>query len=273
MKPVRTVDRALTILFAVARSDEPIGLSELGRTLSLDKATVLRLLATLEKFGLVQQNPSNKRYSIGPNVGSLVSSWRGDLRDVARPFLKALLRRTNETVCLVSPRGMERVYLDMLSGTHELSVIPAIGSAVPIHAGASGKVLLAYSPDEFVDEVISVSGLKPVNEVPGVTDPAKLRRLLREIRKQGYHFSVGDVVAGSAALAAPIFNAESQIVGCVVIRGPSVRLTREKLPELGPLARATADSVSHALGWAARPDAAPQLLASTAAERHAARPQ
>lgn len=272
MKPVRTVERALTILFAVAKSDEPIGLSELGRSLSLDKATVLRLLGTLDKFGLVQQNPANKRYSVGPNIGHLVNSWRGDLRDVARPFMKALLRRTNETVCLVCPRGMERIYLDMLPGTHELSVIPAIGSAVPIHAGASGKVLLAYSPDEFVEEVIAASGLRPVNEVPSVTDPAKLRRLLRDIRKQGYYFSVGDVVAGSAAVAAPIFNADGQVVGCVVIRGPSVRLSRDKLMELAPLARAGADDISHALGWR-RAMVAPQLLAAAASERHGARPQ
>jgi DNA-binding IclR family transcriptional regulator len=272
MKPVRTVERALTILFAVAKSDEPIGLSELGRTLSLDKATVLRLLATLDTFGLVQQNPSNKRYAIGPNVGLLVNAWRGDLRELARPFLKALLRRTNETVCLVCPRGLERVYLDMLPGTHELSVIPAIGSAVPIYAGASGKVLLAYSPEDFVEEVIAVSGLKPVNEVAGVTDPAKLRRLLREIRKQGTYFSVGDVVAGSAAVAAPIFSAEDQVVGCVVIRGPSVRLTRDKLPEVAPLARATADDISRALGWG-RALAAPPELAAAASERVGARPQ
>lgn len=273
MKPVRTVERALTILFAVAKSDEPIGLSELGRSLSLDKATVLRLLGTLDKFGLVQQNPANKRYSIGPNVGMLVKSWRGDLREIARPFLKTLLRRTNETVCLVCPRGMERIYLDMLPGTHELSVIPAIGSAVPIHAGASGKVLLAYSPEEFVEEVIATSGLKPVNPAfPSVTDPAKLRRLLRDIRKQGYYFSVGDVVDGSAAVAAPIFNAESQTVGCVVIRGPSVRLTRERLAELGPMARAGADDISHALGWG-RTLATPPLLAVAASERQGARPQ
>lgn len=273
MKSVRTVERALTILFAVAKSDEPVGLSELGRSLSLDKATVLRLLGTLDKFGLVQQNPANKRYSVGPNVGMLVNSWRGDLRETARPFLKALLRRTNETVCLVCPRGMERIYLDMLPGTHELSVIPAIGSAVPIHAGASGKVLLAHSPDEFVEEVIAASGLKPVNnDFPSVTDPAKFRRLLRDIRKQGYYFSVGDVIVGSAAVAAPIFNAESLVVGCVVVRGPSVRLTRERLAELGPVARAGADEISHALGWG-RAMVASQLLAASASERAGARPQ
>jgi IclR family acetate operon transcriptional repressor len=161
----------------------------------------------------------------------------------------------------------------MLPGTHELSVIPAIGSAVPIHAGASGKVLLAFSPEEFVEEVIVVSGLKPVNEqFPSVTDPAKLRRLLRDIRKQGYYFSVGDVVLGSAAVAAPIFNAENQVIGCVVIRGPSVRLTRERLVELAPLARAGADDISHALGWG-RALVAPQLLAAAASERAGARPQ
>jgi DNA-binding IclR family transcriptional regulator len=249
MKPVRTVERALTILFAVAKSDEPVGLSELSRSLHLDKATVLRLLATLETFGLVHQNPTSKRYTTGAGIGALVSSWRGDLREIARPFLKSLLRRTNETVCLVCPRGMERIYVDILPGTHELSVIPAVGSAVPIHAGASGKVLLAYSPESFVEEVIAVGGLKPVNDVAGVTDPVKLRRLLRDIRKQGYHSSVGDVVAGSAALAAPVFNAEDEVVACVNIRGPSVRLTREKLAELAPLAKATADDISRALGW------------------------
>lgn len=248
MKTVRSVERALAILFAVARSDEPATLSELARAVSLDKATTLRLLMTLEAAGVVKQDPVSKRYAPGPTIGSLAASWRNDLREAARPYLKTLWRQTGETIGLVSPRGMERVYVDMLVGTHELSIVPVIGSAVPIHAGASGKVLLAFSSLEWVEQVIEVTGLKPVNAA-GVSDPMKLRKILEDVRRQGYAISIGDVVTGSAALAAPVFDRDGEIAASVVIRGPEIRLTRQKLQDLSPLAVETGEQISRALGW------------------------
>jgi DNA-binding IclR family transcriptional regulator len=273
MKPVRSVERALTILSLMAKSDEPIGVSDLSRSVSIDKATVLRLLATLEGFGLVQQDATTRRYFLGPNVALLATSWRLDLREVARPFLKSLWRQTSETVCLVCPRGLDRIYVDIFPGTHVLSVVPAVGSAVPIHAGASGKVLLAYSPEDWVAQVIDATRLKPLTSV-GITAPAELYRELHEVRRRGFGYSSGDVTQGTAAVAAPIFNRQGEILAAVVVRGPTVRLTEDKLIELGPRVREIGEQISAMLGFSgvlankSRP--APKSVA-TAPHRRSAR--
>ncbi|MEQ8195924.1 MAG: IclR family transcriptional regulator, partial [Rhodospirillales bacterium] len=248
MKPVRSVERAIAILFLVVQSDRPMGLSEISRAIGLDKATALRLLSTLAHAKLVQQDPITRRYMPGANVSRLYSSWRSDLRHISRPHLESLLRQVQESVCLVCPRGTERVTIDALAAAHELCVVPSIGSAVPIYAGASGRVLMAFTHESERERIIKITGLRSV--VPGrPIDRKTYLPQLEDVRKQGYAFSIGDVTPGSSAISAPVFDADSNIVATVVVRGPQTRLMEQELIKIAPLVMKTADNISQELGY------------------------
>jgi DNA-binding IclR family transcriptional regulator len=186
MKTVRSVERAVSILFLVAQNDRPLGLSEISRSVGLDKATTLRLLTTLEGSNLIQQDIATRRYLLGGAVNQLSGAWRNDLRQISRPYLKALWRETNETVCLACPRGLERVYVEILPSMHELSDVPAIGRAYPIQVGAAGAVLMAHAAEAEVEHILRR------NDLPTAPDSAEVRRLRKEwkaARQQGYAFS------------------------------------------------------------------------------------
>ena len=245
MKTVRSVERAISILFLVVRNDQPMGLSEISRGVGLDKATTLRLLTTLEGANLIQQDASTRRYLLGAAVNQLSGTWRNDLRQTARPYLKELWRNTQETVCLACPRGLERAYVEILPAMHELSDVPAIGRAYPIHVGAAGAVLMAYLSRAEIEHIVQNYQLA---DYAGDTDWQRQRKTWSDARRQGYAYAIGHPNKGSAAIAAPVFDRDGEIVAAVVIRGPHVRLTRDKLISLAPDVKETAARVSEALG-------------------------
>jgi len=246
MKTVRSVERAISILFLVAQNDRPMGLSEISRSVGLDKATTLRLLTTLEGSSLIQQDTATRRYLLGGGVNQLSGAWRNDLRQLSRPYLKALWRDTNETVCLACPRGLERVYVEILPSMHELSDVPAIGRAYPIHVGAAGIVLMAHIAEAEVEHILHQSDPQVATDSP---EWKRLRRAWKAARQQGYAFSIGNPNQGSSAIAAPVFDRDGEIVAAAVVRGPDVRLTREKLIQIAPAVRNTAARISEALGY------------------------
>ena len=249
MKLVKSVQRAISVLFVVTQSEEPLGLSEIARRIGLDKATVLRLLATLEDSKLVQKDPINKNYSGGANLSRLSNSWPNDIRQVCGPYLRALSQVVNETVCLNCPRDLERICIESLPAQNqELTVVPNIGTANPIYAGASGKVLMAYMSPQEADRVIEMTNLKPVTDI-GITDRKLLLKHLELVRERGFDYSIGDVTVGASALAAPIFGTDQQIVAALTVRGPEIRMTESKMKQLAPSIIKFADDISAELGF------------------------
>lgn len=248
VKLVRSVDRAIKILVLVAQADEPIGLSEISRVTQIDKATALRLLSTLEASSLVKRDFTTRRYGPGHNIWRLASYWRNDLRTASRPHLEALRRATEETISLVCPRGLERVVIDALAAPHELCVVPVLGSALPVYTGASGKVIMAYMPDEERNRVIELTNLKPVNPATP-TDRRSYLAVIEDVRRKGYAVSSGDVTVGASAIAAPIFDAAGKIAAIVSVRGPDVRMSAERMKQIAPLVVEKAQDISQELGF------------------------
>ena len=249
MKTVQSVQRAISVLFVVTQSDRPLGLSEIARRINLDKATVLRFLATLEASKLVQKDPVTKNYSGGANLSKLSNSWRNDIRQACGPYLRALSEKVNETVCLICPRDLERICIESIPAQNqELTVVPTIGTANPIYAGASGKVLMAYMTPQDADRVIEQTGLKPVTNI-GITDRKLLFNHLESVRERGYDYSINDVTPGASALASPIFGPDKQIVAALTVRGPEVRMSIAKMKQMAPWLIQTADKISSELGY------------------------
>lgn len=245
MATVRSVERAINILFMISRADQPLGLSEISRATNIDKATVLRLLSTLEASKLVQRDTNSRKYNLGSGIWHMSSSWRSDLKSVAKPILESLRLATEESVSLVCRSGMERIVIMALAASQELRVVPSMSRVLPIYAGASGKVLMANLTDEECERIIKETSLKPVNE-KSITDRTVFLGQLAEVRKLGYAYSIGDVTMGAAAVAAPVFD-NTGIIAAVSLRGPEVRMPYERIQQLAPLVIESAKSISREL--------------------------
>ncbi|MFC1664815.1 IclR family transcriptional regulator [Pseudomonadota bacterium] len=248
MKTVRSVERAISILFLVCQSDRPLRLADISRGVSLDKATTLRLLNTLVGQKLVQQETDTRRYLPGSDISRLHSFWGSDLRNVSRPHLEKLLHDVEETVCLITPRGYERVCIDALQPDRELRIVAAIGKALPIHTGASGRVLMAYKSPEEVENILDDFPLAAFTEHTTTSRQVYLQQLIK-VKDQGYAFSVSDVTDGSSALAAPVMDQTGNITAVIAIRGPEMRLTREKGTQLLGRLKQTTSAITTELSY------------------------
>ena len=248
---VRSVDRAAALLIALGDSQGEAGVTELARRLGLHKSTASRLLATLQKRGLVEQDGETGKYRLGLVVIRLAERAERtlDLRGIAMPELERLARLTHETT------GHGVLDRDMLltvaqaDGPNLVAVGDWTGRAVPLHSVASGKVLLAALAEREVLRIVR-RGLAACTERTIVELEPLLEELAR-VRRRGYATALGEYDIGLNAIAAPVHDARGQVIGAVDVRGPAFRLTPGRVPELAARARETAAAISVRLGGTA----------------------
>ena len=243
MKTNRSVERAVAILIYVCQSDRPLGLTEISNGTGLDKATVLRFLNTLANQDMVRYQPENRRYLPGAGIYNF---WPSEIRKICRPHLEKLLDRTQETVCLITPRGGQRVCVDALEPDRELRIVAAVGRQLPIHAGASGRVFMAQKNDKQIDKILEDDDMTPLT-VNSVSDKQTYRAQLHEVKTNGFAHNLGEVALDTSAIAAPVFDAIGNTAAAVVLRGPGSRIATTDIGTLSKLVMATASDISREL--------------------------
>lgn len=242
---VQSLERALAILDQLCHGEQPTGVTEFARKLRLAKSTVHRLLATLERAGFVVRTADTK-YRLGLKFWEMGCAAIRELnvREVARPVMETLARRTGETVHLSVWDQGEVIYIDKVDGTNPIRVHSTIGGRAPAHATASGLALLAHQKAATQAGVLRRS-LRRFTERT-ITAPRRLQHRLEEIRREGYAFSVGAWHPGSAGVAAPIGSHAGSVVAALSVAGPAERIVT-RVPELGRMVRAAAEEISRAL--------------------------
>jgi DNA-binding IclR family transcriptional regulator len=151
LQALTSIEKAVDVLFHLHAASAPVGVTQLGRAVGLPKSSVHRLLASLARRGLVQQDA---RGGYEPGVGLVALGLGGQGRDplviAARRALESEAAATDETVFLVAMRARRLVVLDKAEGTGFLRASPQVGSTVPVHATAVGKLFLAFGDAPLV---------------------------------------------------------------------------------------------------------------------------
>jgi DNA-binding IclR family transcriptional regulator len=247
--PVQSVDRAAAILEILARDGEA-GVTEVARELGVHKSTASRLLAALDRRELVTQDAARGRFRLGIGIVRLAgAAARGlDVVQESRPVCRSLARQVGETVNIAVLSGRDALYLDQVAGPAALSPHNWAGQAVPLHATSDGKVLLAYLPEDEVAGHL-VPPLRRFTDHTIVT-PAAFARVLAEVRQRGYATAVEELEDGLTAVAAPVRNAEGNVIASISASGPSFRIPDERIAGLAGSVRRAAAEISRRLGWA-----------------------
>jgi DNA-binding IclR family transcriptional regulator len=247
---VQVLDRAVALLRAISEHPQPLNAFELAKLCGLNRTTAWRILITLEQNGVVERDAITQRYRIGYTLGRLAAAAdQGPLVRLARPLLQELASAAREQVSLGVPHHFGWTYIDHVQPADGPPVPRWIGPSGPLHATASGKLFLALLPPAERAAV-----LPPKLERFTEFTPRSLKDLepeLDTIREQGFATSFGEHSELSSAVCAGVLDASGRPVAIVDIWGPSQRLTHERLRELGPQLRATADDLAARLRDAA----------------------
>ena len=246
---VQSIDRAVMILrcFDVKRPE--LGISELSRLTGLSTSTVHRLMTSLVENELVRQT-THRRYSLGPLVVQLGRSGGlpTALLDVALAVAKPLCEEVDETVGIheLLPNG-QRAVIGQVESRQELRrTYTEFGVPLPLPHGAPGKAMLAHLPAERREWWLA----RPIDPATPSTiaDPDALREQLGEIRERGWAYSDAERTTGIRAVAAPVLDHTGAVVGALGLSVPTIRMSPERVQELGARIRDAAQEVSKGLG-------------------------
>jgi DNA-binding IclR family transcriptional regulator len=246
---VQSVDRAVTILELLASRGEG-GVTELAGHLGVHKSTAFRLVAALERRGLVEQIDGRGKYRLGTGILRLAgaSTSRLDLVQESRAVTKSLAQRTGETVNVAVLSDGAALYVDQVAGSSALQPHNWVGQRIPLHATSNGKALLsALEPDDVAREAPTLAAYTPNT----ITAAEALTRELDEVRRRGYAMAVDELEIGLSAVAAPIRNSHGEVIASLSVSGPTFRMGTRKLVQLADAVAQAAWEVSVRLGCVA----------------------
>jgi DNA-binding IclR family transcriptional regulator len=247
-----SVSTSIRLLKAFSEERHEIGISDLAKRLGVAKSTVHRLAVTLVADGMLEQNPDSGRYRLGMalfSLGSLVRR-RMTMSNEARPLLRELREKVNETVHLAVLDGSEIMYVFNLESTQAIRMRSDVGVRKPAYCTAEGQVMLAFQPPEVVARV--VNGGLAARTPQTVTDPESLKKVLDGVRARGCAIEDEESELGMRCIAAPLRNDAGEVVAAVGLAGPVSRLSKKALATFVPHVIETAAAISARLGHRGR---------------------
>lgn len=243
-----SVKNALRLLQAFTLDTPERKVTELASSLGLGKSTVCRLLSTLESEGFVMKDPESKRYKLGLSVlqlNTIVNSTL-EINRESQPILERLTDETGETAHIAIRDGFSVVYINRTECPSPVEILSHIGRQNPMHCTSSGKVLLAYDRNGWVDRYLE-KGLKSYTKKT-VTDAKKLRETLKSVHENGYDVSNGEFIEGVTSISAPIRNYLGQVVYAVSVVGPTNRMKASESGIIYKVKKAAHD-ISERIGY------------------------
>lgn len=245
-RTIQSVDRAAALLKEIANSRRPPTLAELALRTGLNRSTAWRLLATMDRHGLVERDPVSQRYGVGYAILQISAAGGHDsLVRRARPALERLANTTGETASLAIAKRFELVYVDQIEAPSVMSP-NWLGRPAPLHATSSGKAFLAWLPDAERDALLASSRLKRFTNTT-ITRRSMLEQQLRDVRERGYSVCIGELEETLFGASAAVLDSRKRPVAIVSVWGPEHRVPRTRLAEVGTEAVRATEAIAHLL--------------------------
>jgi DNA-binding IclR family transcriptional regulator len=228
IKAIRTGFEIVNIL----RELDGAGVTDVAKELDIPKSSVHNYLQTMEEEGYVVQQGTE--YHVGLRFLELGAYARNreQVYNVAKPELRHLAEETGEWTNLMVEEQGQGIYLCKETGEEAVKFDVDTGYHVNLHTTALGKAIMAYLPQERVEEIIEWHGLSP-STANSITDRETLFEELDRIQERGIAFDREERLPGVCCAAAPILvqGDDNQVVGAISVSGPKSRMSGQRLEE------------------------------------------
>lgn len=251
----QSLERGLGILAAFRPTQPSLGVSELAREVGLSRSTTHRYMSTLARLGYLQQDPSSRRYRLGPRVLDLGFSAINsmELRVISSPYLQRLSDETGFTVNMAILDGADILYVERCrssrAGQREIDLNLHVGSRLPAYCTSMGKVLLAFLPPErratLLDEI--PLGRRGPNTL---TNRKALEAELALVRDRGLALNNEELAYGLRSIAAPVKSGSGEVTAAINLAVHSSMVSmRDLVARLGESLKRTAAEISRQVGY------------------------
>jgi len=245
---IQSLAKGLATLQSLSDAGRPLMLSEISKAMGCNNTTATRLCYTLSELEFLKRD-DQRRYHLTPKVLTLGYSYINglDWREVADYYLEVLFKEIQETVNLAVLEGQEIIYILRIRKRKYLPFDIRIGTKLPVHCTAMGKVLMAMGPPEKTAAILKTITFQPLTSHT-ITNSEEFLKELEQVRLKGYAVNDEELSIGNRAIAAPVSDERGTAVAAVNLAVPTARCSRKDLEEkmAGPVMR-TARGISEAL--------------------------
>lgn len=245
---VPAVDKAVEILALLRTEGCEMSLAEIAKATGWHKSSVQRVLTTLAYHGFLHRDEATKRFSLGIALAEYgrIALNNLDIRQIAKPYLQALVDYSGETAVLAIMNDTKMVMVDKKEPINQIRASPYLGTRFPATATSNGKALLAWLPEERVNDIIRIEGL-PAKTGRSITRPAAYRMDLAATRERGYAIDREEFQEGVCGVSAPVFSPKGQVIATLSLVGPAFRMTEENIRNFGKECVKAASQLTEAL--------------------------
>ncbi len=246
---IEAVARVLRLLDVFSAAEPDLDLMTISRRAALPKSTAFRYLTTLEELGYLEREASTGTYHLGLKFFQLgqVAVNRLDVRTAARPSMKELARRYQETINLGVLNGQHVVLIEVVESPRSIRKGATLGDRDALHCTALGKAVLAYQGSEAIEDLVKTDALWGFT-AHTLTEPVALAQDLQRVRERGYSLDEEEGEMGVCCVGVPIFDHSGQVRYALSLSAPATRLPLTLAHEIGPELVAYSARISAALG-------------------------
>lgn len=242
------MNRAFVILDLIAR--QPCRVVDITKALNIPWASVYRTIKKLEKAQFITRDETTNRYEIGARMWYIGSSYLSNNRALTSSleYLARANKIRNVDVQIVERIGNYSVVIHAEKRQQYPISKAQYGHHLPLHTGSKGHVLLAFSASDFINDYLS----NPLDALTAntITDPVKLREVLDEVRENKFAKTYADVQPHIGSMAAPIFDNQNNIAGCVCfVYLSNLANDESSCEELKQNLMLMSHNISNDLGW------------------------
>jgi IclR family KDG regulon transcriptional repressor len=248
---IQSVSHALDVLEQFNGAVDEIGVTELSKRLKLHKNNVFRLLATLEARGYIEQNKTTENYRLGLKCLQLGQTFirQMGLLQQSKATLEELARSTKESAYVAMRKGTAIIPLDFVEPRRAVRAVSFLGTALPPHCTAAGKVYLVFDGEGGLSQTLAERLERYTDKT--IIDRKLLLQQLKEIGETGYAMELGEFTEDVSSVAVPIRDYTRTLVGALAVVGPGDRLSDDVIRnDIAPAVAKAGSDLSKRLGYA-----------------------
>ncbi len=245
----RALDRGLALMEVLAEA-RTAGLSDLARATDMSPSTAFRLLETLRSRDFVTHDPSTGIFTIGIKAFAVGSAAMqvNRLDQVATNVMRRLAEETGETTSLAVRDGASVIYVEQIEAVTALRMSARLGTRLPLHATAAGKILLAWSWEGAIDDVLGL-GPYPALTAKTIVTRQRLMEVLAEVRQQGWALDDEECETGLRCIAAPVRDRRGDVIAAISVSAAAGRIPEARITLRAEQVAMAGTDISSRLGW------------------------